>query len=55
MVYLNLRKSQRQWGMIARVLERTEATVQDPVTMYKVVAQPVLLYGSKCWVLKALT
>ena len=33
--------------MVARVLERTVATVQAQVAMYKAVAQLVLLYGRK--------
>ena len=45
-VYLNLRKSQRRWGMIARVLEITGATVWARVAMYEAVVQLVLLYGS---------
>ena len=44
-VYLNLRKAWRQWGMIARVLERTESMVRSQVEIYKTVAQLVLLYG----------
>ena len=36
--------------MVARVLERTGAMVQARGAMYKVVAQSVLLYGSKSWV-----
>ena len=36
--------------MIARVLERTEETVQAWGAMYKVVEQLVLLYGSDIWV-----
>ena len=33
--------------MIARVLERTGATVRDQVVMYKAVVQSVLLYVSE--------
>ena len=50
-VYLNLRKAWRWWGMIERILERTGATVRSRGAMYKAVAQSVLLYGSKRWVL----
>ena len=49
-VYLNLRKAWRRWGMVARVLERKGETVQDREEMYKAVAQLVLLYFSKIWV-----
>ena len=37
--------------MIERVLERTGATVRSQGENYKAVAQSVLLYGSKRWVL----
>ena len=36
--------------MVARVLERKGATLQARGAMYKVVAQSVLFYGSKIWV-----
>ena len=36
--------------MIERFLERKGAMMQDQGAMYKVVAHPVLLYGSKSWV-----
>ena len=36
--------------MLARVLERTGETVRARGAMYKSVAQSVLLYGSKIWV-----
>ena len=35
--------------MITRVLESTVATVRFRGVMYKAVAQSVLLYGSKSW------
>ena len=46
----NLRKAQRQWGMIERVLVKTEAMVRDRGMMYKAVEQSVLLYDSEIWV-----
>ena len=49
-MYLNLRKARWRWVMIARVLEKTGATVRDPGEMYKAVEQSVLLYGRKSWV-----
>ena len=49
-VYQNLQKSRRQWVMVARVMERTGATVRDRGAMYKSVAQSVLFYRSKRWV-----
>ena len=36
--------------MIARVLVKTGSTVRSRRTMYKVVAQLVILYGSEIWV-----
>ena len=45
-VYQNLRKAQRQWGVITRVLANTEATVRSQMMIYKAVSQSVLLYGS---------
>ena len=49
-VYLNLSKARRRWGIIARVLERTGATVRAWGEMYKVVAQSVLIYVRESWV-----
>ena len=49
-VYQNPRNVRRWWGMITRVMAKTGATVQARGTMYKAVAQPVLLYGSEIWV-----
>ena len=42
-VYQNLRKYQRQWGVVARVVESTGERVQAQGEMYKAVAQLVLL------------
>ena len=49
-VYLNLRKSWRRWGITVRVLERTGAMVQSRGEIYKEMVQSVLLYGSNSWV-----
>ena len=35
--------------MVAKVLERTGATVRARVAMFKAVVQPVLLYGRERW------
>ena len=51
-VYLNTRKARMLWSMIAKILERTGATVRSWVVMYKAVAQSVILYGIKSWVVK---
>ena len=37
------------WVILARVLERTGAAVHAQGAMYKAVAQSVLLYGRKSW------
>ena len=37
-VYQNLKKEQRWWGMIVRVLEKPGATVRARGMMYKLVA-----------------
>ena len=44
-VYQNLRKDRRWWGMVVRVLERTVAPVRDWGAIYKVLAQSVILYN----------
>ena len=46
-VYLNLQKSCRMWGMVPRVIERTRSTFQSRVEMHKAVVQSVILYGSE--------
>ena len=49
-MYQNLRRAQRQWGMIEGVMAKTGETVQDRGMMYNAVDQLVLLYGSELWV-----
>ena len=46
-VYQNLRKAWRRWGMIARVLANTGATVWYGGMMYKAVVQSVIIYVSE--------
>ena len=48
-MYQNLRKVQRRWGIIARVLAKIVATGPAWGLMYKAVAQLVLLYLSERW------
>ena len=50
-MYLNLRKVRRRWGMIARVMAKTEEMVQARGMMYKTVIHSVLLYVSDIWVM----
>ena len=49
-VHQNLRKLRRWWGMIARALAKTGATVRSRGMMYKAVAHSVLLYVGESWV-----
>ena len=46
-VYQNLRKPQRQWGIIVRVLAKMVATVKARGMMYKAVDQFAIFYGSE--------
>ena len=48
-MYQKLQKEWMRWGMIARVMEKTGATVREQGMMYKAVDQYVLLYGSESW------
>ena len=50
LVYLNLWKTRRRWFMVVMVLKSAGATVQAWGEMYKALAQSVLLYGIKNWV-----
>ena len=43
-VYQNLWKARRLWGMLARLIEKTRATVQSMGVVYKALVQSVLLY-----------
>ena len=45
--YINLRKAQRPWWMMAKILEKTGAPVKAHVIVYNVVIQAVLLCGRK--------
>ena len=49
-VFHNSSKARRRWGVILKVLTNTGEMVQDRGMMYTAVAQKVLLYGSKSWV-----
>ena len=49
-MYQNLRKEQRRWRMIARVLAKTGEIVRSRGMMYKAVSQSVILYISDSWV-----
>ena len=42
-----MKKSQRWWGMILRVLTKTGATVWARGMMYKTVTHSVLVYGNE--------
>ena len=49
-MYENLRKAQKRWVVVAKVLTKTGATVRAQEIIYKVVLQTVLLYESDSWV-----
>ena len=49
-MFQNSRKAQRWWGMISKLFKKPRETVQDHGMMYKLVAQTVLIYVSKSWV-----
>ena len=47
MVFHNLRKARRRWGVISKLFMKTEATAWDHGIMYKAVSQTVLLHDIK--------
>ena len=49
-LYHNLRKAQRQWEMVRKVVLKTEAKVQSMGKIYNTLVQLVLLYRSESWV-----
>ena len=49
-LYINLRKAQRQWGVVAEVLGNTGVLVKAQAMMCKAVVQELILYGSEIWV-----
>ena len=46
-LYSNLRKTQKKWGMVAKVLGKTGALIKARENIYKALVQAVILYGSK--------
>jgi hypothetical protein len=50
-VFANIRKAQRQWGLVRRLLCRQGASRKVMVHFYLTIVQSVLLYGSETWVL----
>ena len=49
-LYGNIMKSQRQLGVVVKLITNTEATVRVWAMMYKAVVWMVLLYGRNSWV-----
>ena len=49
-IYRNLRKSQRIWGMMEKVLRKMGELTKDQEMTYKMVVQAVLIHGRKVWV-----
>ena len=49
-VYQNMRKARRRWGVISSVLVNTGVTLRAWGLMSKSVVQSEILYGSEIWV-----
>ena len=47
----NLRRAQKKWAWLTRLLGREVADAWTPGMFYNAVLQPVLLYGSEIWVM----
>ena len=50
-LYANLRKSQIQWGVVAKDLRQTGAHVKAWAMLYKALFHAVLMYGCERWVM----
>jgi hypothetical protein len=50
-LYYNLKKAQKRWGMVARVLVQDGASARCMGLFYKAIVQAVLLYGCETWTL----
>ena len=48
-LYRNLKKAQKRWGMVSRVLVRDGATTRAMGMFYKGIVQAVLLCGCETW------
>ena len=48
----NLRRAQKKWERLSRVLEREFRDNRNLVIIYVVVVQAVLLYGLETWMMK---
>ena len=48
-MYHNLRKAQKMWGMVSRILVKVGVMVRAREIIYKEVLHTVLLYGSESW------
>ena len=51
-LYRNLQRAQRVWGMIVRVLRHEGASTRAKGLFYKTIAQAVLLYSCETWTLR---
>ena len=47
---VNLRKSQRQWEVVVKVMKKKGETVLSHAMMYNAVVQTMILYMSESWV-----
>ena len=48
----NLRKLQKKWAQMSRIMGIEGANMPVLGTIFKVVVQAVLLFGSRAWVIK---
>ena len=51
-LYINLQKSHRRWGMVSKLMEKTGKPIKAHAIMYKAAVQVVLMCGSKIWLVK---
>ena len=49
-LYRNLRKANRRWGMVAKLMGKIRVPIKARVVMYRAVVQTVLMYGGEIWV-----
>ena len=52
-VLRNIRKAQKVWGLLGKLLRREGKEPSDSEKLYRVVVQVVLLFGAETWVLSA--
>ena len=48
-LYHNIKKAQKRWGMVVRILEKDGATLHAKGMFYVAIIQSILLYGVETW------